>query len=92
MSALAYNLAELVVGDHDADALASLTKECSGCDPDNPRAVRREDCQKCGGTGREQSAALAIVAELREAHTEEPKAARGGSGSGGDDDDLYLEY
>lgn len=70
----------------DPSMLDGMTKDCPGCDIDNPRAVRREECQVCAGTGQVGLAAGEIAKELKASKSEEPDL---GQTSG---EDLYLEY
>jgi hypothetical protein len=79
--------AALALKIEEADDLAGATKECFGCDPDNPRAVPRPKCGSCRGTGRQPLAASQIALELAEAREEGDHQDRGGDGG-----DLYLEY
>jgi hypothetical protein len=65
--------------------LKGMTKECYTCDLDNPRAIPRETCKVCGGSGREGLAASEIVEELREARSNKKQEAS-------EDSDLYLQY
>lgn len=48
----------------DATPAASLRVVCSGCDPDNPRAVPRARCKRCGGTGLASPELASIVKEI----------------------------
>jgi len=83
MSALARAI-KITDIEEDETLVEKATKECSGCDPDNPKAVKRENCKICKGTGRQPLAALEIARELR-ASKKKPATAS-------NDDDLYLEY
>jgi hypothetical protein len=67
MSALALDCRTL---ERDATPAASLRVDCAGCDPDNPRAVPREKCQKCRGTGRAVPELAPIVGEIRSSRLE----------------------
>jgi hypothetical protein len=81
----------------DPSMLDGATKDCPACDLDNPRAVAREGCKECEGTGKVGLAAAEIAKELRASRTEKPD--RGASDNddegGGDtetfDEDLFLE-
>lgn len=64
-----------------------VTVKCHSCDEDNPRAVPREKCTECQGTGRSVVKFAGIVREVREART---PPRRGSSSS--QDDELFLEY
>ncbi len=85
MSALAraYKIEEI---EADPSLVETADKECFTCDPDNPKGVKRSICPTCGGNGRQKLAVSEIVTELIASKKEEEKA------SGGDADDLYLEY
>jgi rRNA maturation endonuclease Nob1 len=72
----------------DFSIVDGVTKECYGCDPDNPRAVPRKNCQSCGGSGRQPLAAREIAEELSATKT----GAASASPSLDDSDDLMLEY
>ena len=63
-----------------------VTVKCYQCDADNPRAVSREKCSECQGTGRSKIKFAGIVREVREART----APRRGDHC--QDDELLLEY
>lgn len=79
----------------DLTLVSGETKECYDCDQDNPRAVLRETCASCGGTGRQPLAASEIADELRTTKTGGQDRGSGGGGGGGrveDSDDLLLEY
>lgn len=68
----------------DLTLVEHATKECFLCDPDNPRCVPRQTCERCGGTGQEPLAAAAIAKELIE-NRKKPKIARV-------QDEDFLEY
>jgi len=63
-----------------------VTVKCYQCDADNPRAVSREKCSECQGTGRSKIKLAGFVREIREART----APRQGDRC--QDDELLLEY
>ena len=86
-SAVAIRCDELAAD--SADDLArfdAISVKCSQCDEDNPRAVPREECTECQGTGRSKIKLAGIVREIREART----APRRGDRC--QDDELFLEY
>lgn len=66
-TALALNCREL---EKDPTSVGDLTVECANCDPDNPRAVPREKCRHCGGTGRARVGILAVVEEIHSSRLE----------------------
>lgn len=61
MSALALRCRDL---EKDATPAASLRVSCAGCDPDNPKSVPRDQCERCGGTGFVGAAVSEIVGEI----------------------------
>jgi hypothetical protein len=71
----------------DLTRLDRVTVKCHQCDEDNPRAVARENCTGCQGTGRSVIKFPSIVREVREARTTPQRGTRGGQ-----DDELFLEY
>jgi hypothetical protein len=82
----------------DPSMLDGATKDCPACDLDNPRAVAREGCKECGGTGKVGLAAAEIAKELRASRTEKPDRGDGGSNDDDEggateeyDEDLFLE-
>lgn len=68
----------------DLTLVEKATKECFVCDPDNPRALPRHSCTRCGGTGQEPIAAAEIAKELME-NRRKPKSAN-------IQDEEFLEY
>lgn len=54
----------------DPAPAADLTVECAHCDPDNPRAVPREKCRYCNGTGRARVLLTSVVEEMRASRLE----------------------
>lgn len=56
--------------ERDATPAASLRVSCAACDPDNPRAVPRLGCRRCGGSGFVVSEVASIAAEIRRARIE----------------------
>lgn len=54
----------------DTTPAASLRVTCTGCDPDNPRAVPRARCKKCRGSGFTAPEVVSIVGELHASRLE----------------------
>lgn len=79
--ALAFKISDI---EQDQTLVDAVTKECEGCDPDNPRAVARDKCKLCGGTGRQALAAGDVAREI--------SAAKGGGGESSEEGELFLEY
>lgn len=79
----------------DPTPAASVFVECESCDPDNPIAVPRKDCQTCKGTGQAPIALVAIVTEMHEAKLELLKGGKDGRGSSDEepaDDGEYDDW
>lgn len=86
----------------DQKIVSALTKDCEKCDPDNPRAVPRETCATCMGTGHQSLAVAAIAAEITKSRLGLSSVPKSNDGDDDDDDgggstesndsDLYLEY
>ena len=92
---LAYAFADV---EADLSLVEGATKDCPGCDADNPRAARRDECKTCDGTGRVPLAAVEIAKELKAARAEKDHVSAsyededGDDGMGGEiDPDLLLE-
>lgn len=71
----------------DFDRLDRVTVKCHQCDEDNPRAVAREKCTECQGTGHSVIKFAGIMREVQEARTSPRRDSRGVQ-----DDELFLEY
>jgi len=72
--------------EQDPAILDGTTKDCPACDADNPRAVAREGCKACNGTGRVALAAKEIAKELKASRTGEKSST-----SDDDDDDFDAD-
>lgn len=66
----------------DPSPAESLTVKCARCDPDNPKAVKPENCPHCHGTGRVPTVLTTIVTEL---HASRLELLRGGKSDTSDD-------
>lgn len=67
MGQVAYRCHEL---ERDATPVTSVRISCALCDVDNPRAVPRETCPKCGGSGSAAPSITDVVAEIRQSRLE----------------------
>jgi hypothetical protein len=82
---LAFAVVQVTEIESNPSCLKGMTKECYACDLDNPRAVPRQTCKTCGGSGREDLAASEIVEEIKEAKSSKKQEPS-------EDSDLYLQY
>jgi len=92
--ARAYKVSEI---ESDLTLVDGLTKECEGCDLDNPRHVPRATCHLCLGTGRQKLAIKEIVSEISRSRlglSSVPDDDDDDVSDANDvvDDDLNLEY
>ena len=96
MSALAQAYT-LTAVEGDPRIVEGLTKECGLCDSDNPRAVPRESCPECRGSGRQSLAIGTIASEISKSRrglsaVPESDGEEAGNDDETGDSDLYLEY
>lgn len=94
MSALA-RAYTLTAVEGDPRIVEGLTKECGLCDQDNPRAVPRQTCSACMGSGRQPLAIGVIAAEIsksRRGLSSVPEESFEETDDDGGDDSLYFEY
>jgi Zn-finger nucleic acid-binding protein len=75
----------------DPSILDGATKDCPACDVDNPRAVPREGCETCGGSGQVGLSAGEIAKEIKASRNEKPEFNRGDDDGGGETTEAYNE-